>query len=464
MLSACKASPEAAQQLTEPRAQRIWLQLLHPLMAPLETPNNAADSPSAPAGRYPLAAASSCAKQQQGHGEAAASSLGNDCLGLLVKAVAVRQGRLEPLLRCLQGQPAGEQEAEASGAEASKAVGGSGGGLGSGWRWNAVHAAVLHLLAHEVASASGEKGESSAPAGAAGSSSGAKAAANGGVAAAGAAGVARSWAGAALAVVCDAAGDVHAWQRLGALEGGRSIPEAQAAVHMLQAAMQLLRCLVQREDGGALLCGGADAVVLLMGEGGAAAAPAGDAQCPADGDHKAEGKTGSCPAAARKGTLVDVMLALLAALGPPINPRRPDAQQHAQLREEHLRLLPEAARARAAARAPAWSPYAGYRADVLCVLSNALHARPAAQRAAAAAGAAELLLSSTQLDEAAPLAREWALWGVRNLCAGAGGEEARERMAALQLQEVVETPELGRMGLKVEVDARGKLNVVSQRA
>lgn len=43
---------------------------------------------------------------------------------------------------------------------------------------------------------------------------------------------------------------------------------------------------------------------------------------------------------------------------------------------------------------------------------------PLVQAEMGALGGVELVLAQCQLDWASPLAREWALWGVRNLCEG----------------------------------------------
>ena len=81
------------------------------------------------------------------------------------------------------------------------------------------------------------------------------------------------------------------------------------------------------------------------------------------------------------------------------------------------------------------------------------------QDALLAAGGAELLLASCTLDEAAPLAREWALWSVRNLCSG--NERVQDHIAALAPVEAVQSPELTRMGMEVRLDqATHKLQLV----
>ena len=75
-------------------------------------------------------------------------------------------------------------------------------------------------------------------------------------------------------------------------------------------------------------------------------------------------------------------------------------------------------------------------------------------------GGIELLLANTQLDEAAPVAKEWALWGVRNLCLGSAA--ARAHFGGLQaLSDPVTSPELQRMGQEVRVDrATGRMRLV----
>ena len=103
-------------------------------------------------------------------------------------------------------------------------------------------------------------------------------------------------------------------------------------------------------------------------------------------------------------------------------------------------------------------------------------------------GGVELVLAQCQLDQHSPLAREWALWGVRNLCDGNAEAQARgwhcrcacvpnsavcthirQRCCALGLQEAirelklcttVDTEELQRLGVRLELDElSGKLRV-----
>ncbi len=65
---------------------------------------------------------------------------------------------------------------------------------------------------------------------------------------------------------------------------------------------------------------------------------------------------------------------------------------------------------------------------------------------------------SSQVDAESPLLREWALWGVRNLCEG--NEAAQRAIADLQACTAVDSAELQKLGLRVELDKdTGKLKV-----
>lgn len=66
-----------------------------------------------------------------------------------------------------------------------------------------------------------------------------------------------------------------------------------------------------------------------------------------------------------------------------------------------------------------------------------------------------------QVDDTSPMVREWALWGVRNMCMG---NEAVQR-AIMDLQPVapLQNPDLAQMGLQVQLDpASGKWSVAKQ--
>ncbi|KAG1658733.1 hypothetical protein FOA52_002748 [Chlamydomonas sp. UWO 241] len=115
--------------------------------------------------------------------------------------------------------------------------------------------------------------------------------------------------------------------------------------------------------------------------------------------------------------------------------------------------------ARLSAGLPRRQPYVGYRGDVLCVLSNALHGRAAVAAQLVECGGVELVLSQCALDDDSPLAREYALWAVRNMCAVSAA--ARAAIEGLEVVGSVDTPELRRMGMRLELDkGTGKMAVV----
>ena len=68
------------------------------------------------------------------------------------------------------------------------------------------------------------------------------------------------------------------------------------------------------------------------------------------------------------------------------------------------------------------------------------------------------MLAQCKWDRASPLAREWGLWAVRNLCEGCPA--AQEAIQQLQLCTTVESEELRSMGMRLELDqASGKLRM-----
>ncbi|CAG9460310.1 unnamed protein product [Pedinophyceae sp. YPF-701] len=91
-------------------------------------------------------------------------------------------------------------------------------------------------------------------------------------------------------------------------------------------------------------------------------------------------------------------------------------------------------------------------------LAASLWPQHRAQETVLRVGGVEVILSCCQVDERSPMAREWALWGVRNLCEASDGVKAR--IAALRPTAPVQTEDLDRMGMEVEVDrATGQLRV-----
>lgn len=83
------------------------------------------------------------------------------------------------------------------------------------------------------------------------------------------------------------------------------------------------------------------------------------------------------------------------------------------------------------------------------------------QNALASLHTAELLLSQCHVDEESPLCREWALWAVRNLCEE--NDAVQDLIRALKVEDVIETPEMAQMGVKVELDrATGTLKTTAK--
>lgn len=69
--------------------------------------------------------------------------------------------------------------------------------------------------------------------------------------------------------------------------------------------------------------------------------------------------------------------------------------------------------------------------------------------------------SHLQVDEESPFVREWALWGIRNLCEG--NDAVQESIKDLQALQVSASPELQGLGFHVEMDtASGKPRITSR--
>lgn len=77
-------------------------------------------------------------------------------------------------------------------------------------------------------------------------------------------------------------------------------------------------------------------------------------------------------------------------------------------------------------------------------------------------GAVNLILNQCQADKTAPLAREWGLWAIRNICEGS--EEARKAIEEMKQIGVHENEDLKRAGLEVKIDkTSGRLRVSSRK-
>jgi ataxin-10 len=141
--------------------------------------------------------------------------------------------------------------------------------------------------------------------------------------------------------------------------------------------------------------------------------------------------------------LVQQLLQMLTALGPPPKPKQ---QQQRELEQQQGQSPPPQQEPQPQHQ----QPYAGYRADVVAVLSNILLGGWQVQGAVMSAGGIELLLNNCNLDDTAPMAREWALWGIRNACKD--NEAVQQYVSQFQAVDAVQTPELDRMGVQLELD------------
>lgn len=233
-------------------------------------------------------------------------------------------------------------------------------------------------------------------------------------------------------------------------EGGLNL-----ARHVLEASLSVLRGLLSREDQGLSLFGFDPALFALH-----AAPPSPE--------------------------FIELLFCALAALGPPTKPQKnlpqgspsslnqPDMPDDAcqdkvpssSILSDLVSLMPHS------------HPYMGYRGDLLALIANVVVGRPdvaskicslpllPAVPSPSAIGSVELLLSQAQLDEKSPVAREWALLAIRNLCLVS--EEARARIESLEISggtdHVIETEEMKKMGMRLERDREtGKMKLKTSR-
>ena len=101
--------------------------------------------------------------------------------------------------------------------------------------------------------------------------------------------------------------------------------------------------------------------------------------------------------------------------------------------------------------------YYGHRTDVLAGLACLAYDSAEVARRVEERGAVELMLSQCQVDDGSPLTREWGLFAVRNLCEASS--TLRDHIRGMKAQGVVQTEEIDRLGLKVEIDPEGKVVV-----
>ena len=195
----------------------------------------------------------------------------------------------------------------------------------------------------------------------------------------------------------------------------------QSTAALLQAELHLLRDIAGRDDGGAGLSGGICLVAELSSFG-----------------------------------LIENVLAALKALGPIQNPRLSKSVD-TEISEKQLA-------GGLSARAKQFcskQPYEGYRTDLISIIANASYRRPQVQEEIAKNDGIELVLAQCQVDATSPLAREWALWAVRNLCEGS--QRARDAIKDLRASAALDSDDLRKAGVKVSIDETSGRLVVEPR-
>lgn len=65
------------------------------------------------------------------------------------------------------------------------------------------------------------------------------------------------------------------------------------------------------------------------------------------------------------------------------------------------------------------------------------------------------------MDEQSPLAREWALWAVRNICEGS--DVARSAISELKACSALDSDELRQAGVEVRLDEESGKLIVKKR-
>lgn len=97
-------------------------------------------------------------------------------------------------------------------------------------------------------------------------------------------------------------------------------------------------------------------------------------------------------------------------------------------------------------------PYLGYRRDIVSVIGNCSFRRKQVQDVIRQQNGILLIMQQCIVDENNPFLREWGIWAVRNLLEGNADNQLR--VAELELQGSVDTPDISSLGLRVEVDQK----------
>lgn len=143
----------------------------------------------------------------------------------------------------------------------------------------------------------------------------------------------------------------------------------------------------------------------------------------------------------------------------PITQTRGDSNDDTDLGSENESLA-ASLRSTASAPYPSVRPWDGYRVDALAPLANAMFGRPAVCEMVQKLGGVPVILACTRGEDGDEYLREYALWAVRNVCAGS--DAARREIEALQPRAAADAHELAAAGLNVNVDPEtGRVKVSS---
>ncbi|XP_074263241.1 uncharacterized protein LOC141586039 isoform X2 [Silene latifolia] len=133
--------------------------------------------------------------------------------------------------------------------------------------------------------------------------------------------------------------------------------------------------------------------------------------------------------------LLDLLLKLLCELERPSSIRRTARQDESQMPAGELLKV---------------CPYKGFRKDIVAVIGNCSYRRKHVQDYIRQKNGLILILQQCVLDEDNSFLREWGIWCAKNLLEG--NAENQRVVAGLEMQGVVDVPQLAEIGLRAEVD------------
>ncbi|CAA0836051.1 ARM repeat superfamily protein [Striga hermonthica] len=97
-----------------------------------------------------------------------------------------------------------------------------------------------------------------------------------------------------------------------------------------------------------------------------------------------------------------------------------------------------------------YCPYRGFRRDIVAVIGNCSYRKKHVQDEVREQCGILLLLQQCVTDEENPFLREWGIFSMRNILEG--NIENQRLVTDLELQQTVDSPEISKLGLRVEVD------------